>query len=433
MQPMNYTLNTPNVGDSFMQGAERVANFANMQGQAQQAQQKALAMQAAAERQAYQQKRFQEAARNPNGKEVQKLMIEFPELSEQFKRSYDTLSTAEKEEATRIQYLTRSAVMAGKPEMAIQEIDRAIEAARNSGDAVNLQRLEIQRDLIMANPQSAQFVANAFLASNMGPDKYAEMVGKEGAEERAKEKSPLEIRKLKAEAIQEELTAQFAPDKFLADIGLTKAQTGQARASAASSYASAAASQASARRANAEATQINSGIIPTEKRPEAEAKMRDEYFKRTGVYQDVKNSYQRVLASNNDAAGDLALIFGYMKMLDPGSVVREGEFANAQNAAGVPERVLNIYNKAARGERLTDGQRKMFKGQADAIYKATSKQEEETRKGIERIAKGYGLNTENVFYTQKESDPGQAPAGSPIAVGTELPGGFIVKGIQPGD
>jgi len=39
-------------------------------------------------------------------------------------------------------------------------------------------------------------------------------------------------------------------------------------------------------------------------------------------------------------------------MLDPGSVVRESEFATAQNAAGVPDQVRNMYNKVLSGTRL---------------------------------------------------------------------------------
>jgi hypothetical protein len=35
-----------------------------------------------------------------------------------------------------------------------------------------------------------------------------------------------------------------------------------------------------------------------------------------------------------------------MKMLDPTSVVREGEFATAQNAASIPIKIVNMYNKA---------------------------------------------------------------------------------------
>ena len=41
-----------------------------------------------------------------------------------------------------------------------------------------------------------------------------------------------------------------------------------------------------------------------------------------------------------DAAGDMALIFSYMKMLDPNSTVREGEYATAQDAGSIPHASL---------------------------------------------------------------------------------------------
>ena len=49
-----------------------------------------------------------------------------------------------------------------------------------------------------------------------------------------------------------------------------------------------------------------------------------------------------------------------MKALDPTSVVREGEFALAEQAAGVDDRVLNIYNKLIEGERLPPKQMDQF-------------------------------------------------------------------------
>jgi len=56
----------------------------------------------------------------------------------------------------------------------------------------------------------------------------------------------------------------------------------------------------------------------------------------------------------------IALVFKFMKALDPTSVVREGEFATAENSAGVPESIGNIYNKLVRGERLGDVQIEQF-------------------------------------------------------------------------
>ena len=156
---------------------------------------------------------------------------------------------------------------------------------------------------------------------------------------------------------------------------------------------------------------MSAGIIPVDKRPELETKFRKEYNDQTKPYQEVKAAYGRVLSSEDTAVGDLSLIFGYMKMLDPGSVVREGEFATAQNAAGVPERIMNIYNKVATGQRLSPSQRDSFKGQAKGLYNSALEGEKTVRTGLERISKSYGLNTDNIFYSATE----QAPAGAPPA------------------
>jgi hypothetical protein len=218
-----------------------------------------------------------------------------------------------------------------------------------------------------------------------------------------------------------------------ADEAVAKAITAQAEARTAPEKQA-----ADLAKAQAEAAQMAAGVIPADKRPEAERNFRNEYNDRTKVYQDVKASYGRVLSSDDSAVGDLSLIFGYMKMLDPGSVVREGEFATAQNAAGVPDRVMNVYNRIVSGERLNSDQRKAFKGQAERLFKQAGQQEAQVRSGIERIAKDYGLNTANIFYTPEDVAPvapGAAasapaptprPAPAPPTGGRNIGGGFRV-------
>ena len=227
---------------------------------------------------------------------------------------------------------------------------------------------------------------------------------------------PFKISEAKSASIIKEAEAKFAPDKFGADLGLTQAQIEASRAARRASDAAAAKSGAEATRARAEANQMAAGIIPVEKRPEAETKFRTEYNNQTKPFQEVKSAYGRVLASEDTAVGDLSLIFGYMKMLDPGSVVREGEFATAQNAAGVPERIQNIYNRVISGQRLSASQRDSFKGQANKLYQSAGEQETVVRQGLERIAKGYGLNTANIFYTPTETPPGGTPSPNAVTV-----------------
>jgi hypothetical protein len=115
-----------------------------------------------------------------------------------------------------------------------------------------------------------------------------------------------------------------------------------------------------------------------------------------------------------------------MKMLDPGSVVREGEFATAQNAAGVPDRVMNLYNRILSGERLNKDQREAFKGQAAGLMTAAQKQEQIVRAGIERMATGYGLNTKNIFY----EPAGPSSPGSPAIPGAPVKPGQVPSRTQ---
>lgn len=104
----------------------------------------------------------------------------------------------------------------------------------------------------------------------------------------------------------------------------------------------------------------------------AEADLRKEFNARPEVkdFNAIRNSYFQIrdLGQKASAQNDLGLIFTFMKMLDPQSVVREGEFATAQNAAGVPDQVRNMWNKTLSGERLNDNQRREMIGTAKSIF-----------------------------------------------------------------
>jgi hypothetical protein len=63
----------------------------------------------------------------------------------------------------------------------------------------------------------------------------------------------------------------------------------------------------------------------------------------------------------------MSLIFAYMKMLDPGSVVREWEYATAQNAGNVWDKIINLYNKAVTWNKLTQSQRDEFLNTAKSL------------------------------------------------------------------
>lgn len=142
----------------------------------------------------------------------------------------------------------------------------------------------------------------------------------------------------------------------------------------------------------------------------------DDYARDSKTYLAVRNAYQQVAgaAQQPDAAGDLSLIFGYMKMLDPNSVVRETEFANAQNAAGVPDQVRNLYNRAISGERLNPNQRQQFVGQARRLIQTAHANQSKVRNTYSNRATKFGIPADMVLDDEDpiESFTGQGPADS---------------------
>jgi hypothetical protein len=125
-------------------------------------------------------------------------------------------------------------------------------------------------------------------------------------------------------------------------------------------------------------------------------------------------------AQDPSAAGDLALIFGYMKTLDPGSTVREGEFANAQNAGGVDQRAMALYNRVLRGERLTSEQRADFVKSAGTQYAAQRAAYDRFAKSYEGIAAGAGADPRRVAV----------PMGLDIDLAAPSPGGAAEQPAQ---
>ena len=121
-------------------------------------------------------------------------------------------------------------------------------------------------------------------------------------------------------------------------------------------------------------------------------------------FQDVQQSYAKIqqLSKAPSAAGDISMIFAYMKMLDPGSVVREGEQATAQNAAGIPDQVRNAYNRLLNGQRLTPRQRADFINQARSIYNSHQSLVSRLEQDYKGLAQQYGTNPQLVVPRSTE-------------------------------
>lgn len=130
-----------------------------------------------------------------------------------------------------------------------------------------------------------------------------------------------------------------------------------------------------------------------------EGTIRREYMSATRSFRDVQDAYQRIKSTDsNTAAGQMSLVFQYMKMLDPASTVREGEYANAQNTTGVPGQVINAYNRALEGKFLNPEQVAEFEAQAGKLYMGALDGYNNVRSVYESVVSGYpGMDTGRVL------------------------------------
>ena len=164
------------------------------------------------------------------------------------------------------------------------------------------------------------------------------------------------------------------------------------------------------------------------------AELRKEYASNAKPYFDTRDAFSRIEESAKippgqkepSAAADISLIFNYMKMLDPGSVVREGEFATAQNAGGVDQRVLALYNRMINGGRLTPQIRNDFVSQATGLHQRAADQYGKIQRQYNDIATRTGVDPRNVIIDY--SQPGAG--GAPVRVSTPDEARRLPKGTQ---
>jgi len=136
----------------------------------------------------------------------------------------------------------------------------------------------------------------------------------------------------------------------------------------------------------------NAAISPQENQ------LRTSFLNQAQPHIQISQAYRKIVSAPETAAGDMSRIFGYMKILDPGSTVREGEYASAENARGVPASVMAQYNKVLNGQRLTPQQRNDFTQSAGDLVNSQKQQFGDVAKYYSDISGRYGVNPQNIIY-----------------------------------
>jgi hypothetical protein len=175
----------------------------------------------------------------------------------------------------------------------------------------------------------------------------------------------------------------------------------------------------------------------------AEAGLRTSFLGQIQPHVQISQAYRKIEAAPETAAGDMSRIFGYMKILDPGSTVREGEYASAENARGVPDSVRAQYNRVMSGQRLTPKQREEFTQSAGDLVNSQKTQFETQKKYYTDISTQNRINPANIIYdpyadlTIKTTPPKTAKQAPNAGQQLNIPqvssgnGGWNIIGVTP--
>lgn len=97
------------------------------------------------------------------------------------------------------------------------------------------------------------------------------------------------------------------------------------------------------------------------------------------------------------AAKDHAMIFNYMMTVDPGSTVKEGEFATVQQAGGIVDRAtVGLFNRTLEGEMLTPQQREDFLKVSEDLWQQQVNSQQNLNKQYQDLAGRSGIPAQDV-------------------------------------
>jgi len=429
-QPFDYGVNIPDPAQAFKQAFEMGAVITNQRLAQEEAQKKQLL-----------QTELANLYKNPNASAT-----DYARVAAFLPKDQAAIVTQGFERKTKEQQQTDllmggqvySAIKAGSPDIAERLLTEKATALRNSGRENEAKAAENALELIKIKPELAQATIGLYMAKLPGGTEYLTNADKALATIRAEQLAPsafreavakadkaladaitaranadnapeiaaAEARLKKAQAEKAAIEAKYADKMAIADLEQKAAALGLTRAQTGSALAQTRKLGVEIQKTVIELAALNAtgGVDPT-KTFEKEEKLRKEYQARTKVYGELGTTYSNIKSSANakNGPGDIALITGFMKMLDPGSVVRETEFATARDTAGLYTRLENSLKKAETGQFLQPKQRDEFVNLAKQYLDSANKKAGDDKKDLGVVVKNYKLNPENVFGPETEA------------------------------
>lgn len=211
-QPYDYTLgNLPSPTENLVNSLTLARGFQQLKTQRSDSERAAAA-------QAQLQADLSQLGTNPTPAGLAQLMVKYPSMSEQFKRTYDVLDSEQQKSRVSQASQVYAALESGQPEMAQRILQEQATAYRNSGMEREAKTLDDLAEMARLSPETARTSTGLFLASAMGPEKFTETFTKLQSERREAELQPSQLTESQAKARQAAVKADFAESEAVVDL-----------------------------------------------------------------------------------------------------------------------------------------------------------------------------------------------------------------------
>ena len=164
------------------------------------------------------------------------------------------------------------------------------------------------------------------------------------------------------------------------------------------------------RERRAGAANVTTNVLPPRERFKDSVALKKDFDAQPEVkgFKEVQGAWDQISTAlqKPSPANDMAAATKFMKLLDPGSVVRESELMMAMKASGALDRFANTADRILKGHYLTPAQRKDFYDAGEALFNASRDRFSQTVQQYEGIAKQYELDPQFIQNAKPRASGG---------------------------
>lgn len=206
-QPYNYLLNIPSPTQNVLQSVQLGSGIQQVQGNQRN-------LEASRQMQAD----LAALSANPTPAAITKMMVRYPQLSEQFSRAHKAMSDDQQKAQIRQASDLYAVVQSGNIDLAETMLKERAAAYRNSGMESQAKIQDDLAELIRVSPKSALTSIGMGLAATMGPDEFTSTFTGLQGERREAERAPALLTEAQSRARSAAVASEFAESQAVADL-----------------------------------------------------------------------------------------------------------------------------------------------------------------------------------------------------------------------